>query len=120
MKVLVACEFSGIVRDAFIKNGHDAMSCDIFPPESLGPHFEGDVIDILPAHEVDQGVRVEFFGDEIESLAVIDAITGRQIEKVKKIEKQKNSERSQKIQKTQNKMLFQILLIFGPSMDFLL
>ena len=47
MKVLVACEFSGIVRDAFIKKGHDAMSCDILPTESLGPHFEGDVIDIL-------------------------------------------------------------------------
>jgi len=46
-KVLVACEFSGIVRDAFIKRGHDALSCDLLPTESPGPHYQGDVRDIL-------------------------------------------------------------------------
>lgn len=48
MKVLVACEFSGTVRDAFIRAGHDAMSCDLLPSESdFGPHYQGDVKDIL-------------------------------------------------------------------------
>jgi len=47
MKVLIACEFSGIVRDAFIARGHDAMSCDLLPTESPGPHYQGDVLDIL-------------------------------------------------------------------------
>jgi hypothetical protein len=48
MKVLVACEYSGIVRDAFIKKGHNAISCDILPSESdLGEHYQGDVMDIL-------------------------------------------------------------------------
>ena len=47
MRVLVACEFSGIVRDAFIAKGHDAMSCDLLPTERPGPHYQGDVNDIL-------------------------------------------------------------------------
>lgn len=47
MKVLVACEFSGIVRDAFIAKGHDAMSCDLLPTERPGPHYQGDVLDVL-------------------------------------------------------------------------
>ncbi len=47
MKVLVACEFSGIVRDAFIAKGHDAMSCDLLPTERPGPHYQGDVFDII-------------------------------------------------------------------------
>jgi site-specific DNA-cytosine methylase len=47
MKVLVACEFSGIVRDAFIARGHDAMSCDLLPTEKPGPHYQGDVFDII-------------------------------------------------------------------------
>lgn len=47
MKVLVACEYSGRVRDAFIRRGHDAMSCDILPTEVPGPHYQGDVFDIL-------------------------------------------------------------------------
>jgi hypothetical protein len=45
--VLVACEFSGTVRDAFLARGHDAMSCDILPTEVPGPHYEGDVRDVL-------------------------------------------------------------------------
>lgn len=47
MRVLVACEFSGIVRDAFIERGHDAVSCDLLPSERPGPHYQGDVLDIL-------------------------------------------------------------------------
>lgn len=47
MKVLVGCEFSGIVRDAFIAAGHEAMSCDLLPTESPGPHYEGDIFDII-------------------------------------------------------------------------
>lgn len=47
MRVLVACEFSGVVRDAFIARGHDAISCDLEPGERPGPHYQGDVRDIL-------------------------------------------------------------------------
>ena len=47
MKVLIACEFSGIVRDAFIERGHDAISCDLLPSERPGPHYQGDVADLL-------------------------------------------------------------------------
>lgn len=47
MRVLVACEFSGIVRDAFIAKGHDALSCDLLPTEKPGPHFQGDVREII-------------------------------------------------------------------------
>lgn len=47
MKVLIACEYSGIVRDAFLRQGHDAMSCDVLPTESPGPHYQGDVRDVL-------------------------------------------------------------------------
>lgn len=47
LRVLVACEFSGIVRDAFRSSGHDAMSCDILPTERTGPHYQGDVRDVL-------------------------------------------------------------------------
>jgi hypothetical protein len=49
MRVLVACEFSGVVRDSFIKQGHDAISCDLIPSERPGPHYLGDVCDILGA-----------------------------------------------------------------------
>jgi hypothetical protein len=47
MKVLIACEYSGTVRDAFIRLGHDAMSCDLLPTDVPGPHYQGDVRDIL-------------------------------------------------------------------------
>jgi len=47
MKVLVACEFSGIVRDAFDARGHDAVSCDLLPTERPGKHIQGDVLEIL-------------------------------------------------------------------------
>ena len=47
MKVLVACEFSGIVREAFKVKGHDAISCDLLPSEIPGNHYKGDVRDII-------------------------------------------------------------------------
>jgi hypothetical protein len=58
VKVLIACEFSGIVRDAFIAAGHDAVSCDLLPSERPGPHIIGDALqaaqdgswDLMVAH----------------------------------------------------------------------
>ena len=49
MRVLVACEFSGTVRDAFLKRGHYALSCDLLPctSQTPGDHYEGDVKDVL-------------------------------------------------------------------------
>lgn len=47
LRVLIACEFSGLVRDAFIARGHDALSCDLLPSERPGPHYQGDVRDVL-------------------------------------------------------------------------
>lgn len=47
MRVLVACEFSGIVRDAFKAKGHDAWSCDLLPTERPGQHIQGDVMERL-------------------------------------------------------------------------
>lgn len=45
-KVIIACEFSGVVRDAFLRAGHDAISCDLLPTESSGPHILGDIRDV--------------------------------------------------------------------------
>lgn len=47
MKVLVACEYSATVREAFAAKGHEAVSCDLLPTEIPGPHYEGNVLDIL-------------------------------------------------------------------------
>ena len=47
MRVLIACEFSGTVRDAFRRLGHDALACDLLPTEAPGPHHQGDVRDVL-------------------------------------------------------------------------
>lgn len=47
MKILIACEYSGTVRDAFIRRGHDAVSCDLLPTDAPGPHYQGDVTDII-------------------------------------------------------------------------
>jgi hypothetical protein len=49
MRVLVACEFSGVVRDAFLARGHDAWSCDLLPTEVDGPHIQGDVFKAIAA-----------------------------------------------------------------------
>ena len=53
MKVLVACEFSGRVRDAFIAKGHDAISCDLLPTEKPGPHYQGDVLAFIKHNKFD-------------------------------------------------------------------
>lgn len=47
MRVLVACEFSGRVRDAFLARGHEAVSCDLLPTDAPGPHIQGDVLSVL-------------------------------------------------------------------------
>jgi hypothetical protein len=47
MRVLVGCEYSGVVRDAFLSRGHYAISCDLLPTERLGPHYQGDIRDML-------------------------------------------------------------------------
>jgi len=47
MKILIACEYSGVVRDAFLKMGHEAMSCDLLPTEKPGPHYQGNVFDVI-------------------------------------------------------------------------
>ena len=47
LRVLVGCEYSGTVRDAFIAMGHDAMSCDLLPSDAGGPHYQGDIFDII-------------------------------------------------------------------------
>lgn len=47
MRVLIACEFSGTVRDAFAAAGHDAMSCDLLPTTKPGEHYQGDIRDLL-------------------------------------------------------------------------
>jgi hypothetical protein len=47
MRVLIACEYSGAVRDAFRARGHDAMSCDLLPTDVDGPHYQGDVFDVI-------------------------------------------------------------------------
>ena len=47
LRVLIACEFSGVVRDAFLQQGHDAVSCDLLPSEAPGPHIQGDVREVL-------------------------------------------------------------------------
>ena len=47
MKVLIACEFSGVVREAFRAKGHDAWSCDLLPTEISGQHIQGDVLAVL-------------------------------------------------------------------------
>ena len=53
MKVLVACEYSGIVREAFTKLGHDATSCDLLPTEILGKHIQGDVMEVIKQEQFD-------------------------------------------------------------------
>ncbi len=47
VRVLVACEYSGTVRDAFRRRGHDAVSCDLLPTDAPGPHYQGPVQDII-------------------------------------------------------------------------
>lgn len=56
MKILIACESSGLVRDAFIARGHNAMSCDLLSTERPGPHHQGDVRKVLQHHLWDMAI----------------------------------------------------------------
>lgn len=53
MNVLVACEYSGVVRDAFTRKGHYAVSCDFLDSEKPGMHYKGNVLDILYSYHWD-------------------------------------------------------------------
>src|SRR5687768_16697004 len=68
LRVLVGCEFSGTVRDAFIRRGHDAWSCDLLDTESPGPHIRGDVREVL-----DRGWDLGIFHPPCTHLAVSGA-----------------------------------------------
>lgn len=52
-RVLIACEYSGRVRDAFIARGHDAISCDLLPTDAPGPHIQGDCVPVIQSREWD-------------------------------------------------------------------
>jgi hypothetical protein len=68
MRVLIGCEFSGVVRDAFIRKGHEAVSCDLLPSETPGPHIQGDVLEHL-----DDGWDLAIFHPPCTHLAVSGA-----------------------------------------------
>ena len=53
MRVLIACEYSGTVRDAFTRNGHDAVSVDLLPSETEGKHIVGDVLEVILSEPFD-------------------------------------------------------------------
>lgn len=53
MNIIIACEYSGTVRDAFIEQGHNAHSCDLLPTDKPGPHYQGDIRDILYKYKWD-------------------------------------------------------------------
>ncbi len=84
MRVLVGCEFSGTVRDAFLAKGHDAWSCDLLPPEAPGPHFQCDLRDVICAHQWDLAI----FHPSCTSLAVSGArwFQGKLIEQERDLE----------------------------------
>ena len=96
MKVLIACEFSGIVRDAFKNRGHDAWSCDLLPTESEGNHIIGDVLkhlddgwDLMIAHPPCTHLAVSggrWFKDkqkeQIEAIDFFMALINAQIPKI--------------------------------------
>lgn len=84
MNILIACEFSGIVRDAFIAKGHNAVSCDLLPTEVPGPHIQGNVLnhlqgwDMMIAHPPCTHLAVSgarwFKGKETEQAAALDFV----------------------------------------------
>jgi hypothetical protein len=55
MRVLIACEYSGVVRDAFFAQGHEAVSCDLLPSESAGNHIQGDALRAMHSGRCTQG-----------------------------------------------------------------
>lgn len=68
MRALIAGEFSGVVRDAFLARGHEAMSCDLLPTEKAGPHYQGDLFDVI-----DYPWDIAIFHPECTHLAVSGA-----------------------------------------------
>lgn len=56
LKVLVGCEFSGLVRDAFLSRGHEAISCDLVESERAGPHIQDDVLNVIGQKKFDLGI----------------------------------------------------------------
>lgn len=95
MNILIACEFSGIVRDAFIKQGHNAVSCDLLPSEKPGPHIQDDVLnhlvgwDMMIAHPPCRYLAVSgarWFKDrhqeQIEALVFVQALLDAPIDKI--------------------------------------
>ena len=86
MKVLIACEYSGAVRDEFIKLGHDAMSCDLLPTDIPGPHYEGDVFDIIRNRIKEGKGRIRQMGNDYLAYALIDAIVDNYFSILEKIE----------------------------------
>ena len=96
MKILIACEFSGIVRDAFIKKGHDAVSCDLLPTDKIGPHYQGDVFDIINegwdmmiafppcTHLASSGARWFKYKqkEQVEALGFVERLLNSPIEKI--------------------------------------
>lgn len=60
LKILVACEYSGAVRDAFRALGHDAVSCDLLPSDAPGPHYQGDVVELLDLTDHEWDVLIAF------------------------------------------------------------
>lgn len=98
MRVLVACEFSGIVRDAFKALGHDAWSCDVLPTEVPGNHIQGDVLGILESewtwdlmiahppctHLASSGARwwKDKEREQLEALDFVKALMGANIPKI--------------------------------------
>lgn len=87
MKVLVGCEFSGTVRDAFIAKGHDAWSCDLLDTEKPGPHIIGNLLDIL-----EKGWDMAIFHPPCTHLAVSGSrwFKNKQIEQKEALEFVKN------------------------------
>ena len=79
MKVLIACEYSGIVRDEFLKRGIDAISCDLLPTDKPGPHYQGDVFDII-----NDGFNLMIAHPPCTHLAVSGAKHFRSLDKVRK------------------------------------
>lgn len=97
MRVLVACEFSGAVRDAFILRGHDAISCDLLPSENPGPHVMGDVLELLSRESFDlmiahppcthlavSGARwfAEKRADQADALAFVASLMGANVSRI--------------------------------------
>lgn len=75
VRILVACEFSGVVRDAFSALGHDAWSCDLLPSEREGKHIQGDVLALIQGSKFETTIDQQW--DLMIRLAPILQLVGR-------------------------------------------